>query len=79
MHKETRRLDIELFADILADLSQIIATLAAGTRCRFVEMFDSRQMVGQPLAACARTRSAGQLRFNCHQRRLLGQLGFGGR
>ena len=52
MHKETRRLDmalghpVELFAHIFADLSQIIATLAAGARCRFMVVFDTRQMIG---------------------------------
>ena len=48
MYKETRRFDmalghpVELFADVFADLSQIISALAAGTRFRFVAMFDAR-------------------------------------
>ena len=46
MHKETRGFDVELFANVLADLSQIMSALAAGTQFRFVEMFDSRQMIG---------------------------------
>ena len=46
MDKETRRFDIELFTDVLTDLSEIISALATGTRFRFVAMFDARQMIG---------------------------------
>ena len=79
MDKETRGFDVELFANVLADLSQIMSSLAAGTRFRFVEMFDSRQMIGQRLTTSTRTGCAGQRRFSCNQCRLLGQFGFGGR
>ena len=59
MHKETRRLDVELFANVLADLSRIKSALAAGTRFPFVEMFQSRQMIGQRLTTSMRTGAQG--------------------
>ena len=58
MDKETRRFDmalghpVELFTDVLTDLSEIISALATGARFRFVArgwpraMFDARQMIG---------------------------------
>ena len=54
VHKETRRFDmalghpVELFTDVLTDLSEIISALATGARFRFVArgwpraMFDAR-------------------------------------
>jgi hypothetical protein len=46
MHEETSRLDIKLLADVLANLDQILAALAAKTGFRFVAVFDARQMFG---------------------------------
>ena len=46
VHKETRRFDmalghpVELFTDILTDLSEITSALATGARFRFVAMFE---------------------------------------
>ena len=44
MDKETRRFDVELFADVLADFGQTIPALAAGARFRFMVVFDARKM-----------------------------------
>jgi hypothetical protein len=55
MYKETRRLDVELLADILADLDQGATALAALARIGFMAMFDAHQMGWQRLAAGART------------------------
>jgi len=58
MHEEAGRLDVQLFADVLADLDQIPAALGAGTRIRFVLVFDARQMFGQRLTAGTDARCA---------------------
>ena len=49
MYEEAGRFDIELFADILTDLDQILAELTAGTGFRFVAVFDAWQGLGQGL------------------------------
>ena len=64
MHKEAGGFDIELFADVLTDLDQVTAALAAGAGFRFMMMFDARQMIRQRLATGARTRRL------LHRRRL---------
>ena len=53
MYEETRRLDVELLADILADLNQGATALAALARIGFMAMFDAHQMSRQRLAAGA--------------------------
>jgi hypothetical protein len=72
MHEEPGGLDVELFADVFADLHQILATLAAGAGFRFVSVFDARQMLGQGLAA-----GAGALRAGLRFRDGLFGFGFG--
>jgi hypothetical protein len=49
MHEETGRLDIELLADVFANLDQIVAALTAGAGFRFMAVFDARQVLGQRL------------------------------
>jgi hypothetical protein len=55
MDEEARRLDIELLADVLADLDQVLAALAAGARLRLMAMLDAWQVLGQRLPTRART------------------------
>ena len=55
MDKETGRLDVELFADVLADLDQIITALPASTRFRLMAVLDARQMFWQGLTTGTRT------------------------
>ena len=55
MHKETREFDVELFANVLADLSQIISALAAGARFRLMAVLNARQMFWQGLTTGTRT------------------------
>ena len=86
VHKETGGFDmalghpVELFADVLADLSQIISALAAGTRCRFVAMFNARQVLGEWLTTGTRAWCAWR-RFDDHGSvcLLLSQFCFGRR
>ncbi|BBP05408.1 hypothetical protein SFPGR_28300 [Sulfuriferula plumbiphila] len=56
MHEEAGGLDIQLFADVCANLDQILATLAAGAGCRFMPVFNARQVLGQWLATCSSPR-----------------------
>jgi hypothetical protein len=61
--RETRRLDIELFAHVLADLDERLAALPTGARVRFMLVFDARQVLGQRLTtgtATRRARNAGR-------------------
>ncbi len=44
MNEEAGRLDIQLLADVFADLDQIAPALSAGTRGRLVPVFDARQL-----------------------------------
>ena len=53
MHEEARGLDIQLFADVFANLDEILAALAAGARLGLMAVFNARQMLGQWLAAGA--------------------------
>jgi len=59
MHEELGRLDIQLFADIFADLDQVFTAFSAGAGFGFVTVFDARQMIGQGLATGARAFRAG--------------------
>ena len=43
--KELGRIDIQLFADVLADFDQILAAMTAGAGCRLMAVFDTRQVV----------------------------------
>ena len=56
MHEEVGRLDVQLFADVLADLDQILPAFVAGASFRFVPVFDARQMLGQRLTTGTQTR-----------------------
>lgn len=51
MHEEARRLHVELLADVLANLDQVGAALAALARLGLVAVFDARQFRRQRLAA----------------------------
>jgi len=42
VHGEACRLDIQLLADVLANLDQVFATLAAGAGFRLVAVLDAR-------------------------------------
>jgi hypothetical protein len=55
MHEKRCRGDVQLLADVFADLHQCAAALAAGTVDWLVTMLDARQMLGQrlPLGALA--------------------------
>lgn len=53
MDKEASRFDIELFADVLTDLDQFLATVAACTGLRFVTVFDAGQVLRQGLTTGA--------------------------
>jgi transposase InsO family protein len=53
MHEETRRLNVELFADIFTDLDQITTTLTAGAGIQIVTMFNPGQFRRQSIAAGA--------------------------
>ncbi len=50
MNEETRRFDIQLLADVFADLDQTSAALPAGARCRLMAVFDTRQLWRDRLA-----------------------------
>ena len=52
LHEEACRFDIELLADVFADLDQRLTALAAGAGLGFVSLLDARQMIGQRLPAC---------------------------
>jgi hypothetical protein len=58
MHEEARRLDIQLFGYVLADLDQRRAALPTGAGERFMHVLNARQMIRQRLTAGARTRYA---------------------
>ena len=62
MNKEARRFNVELFADVLANLDEIPTTGAAGAGFGFVPVFDARQFGRQGIAAAAfvRARCAGR-------------------
>ena len=77
MHEESRRLHVELFGDVFADLDERRATLAAGTRFRFMVMLNARQMLGQGLPTGALPGSLRRLAAGRIRRRL-GQFGLGG-
>jgi hypothetical protein len=79
VHEEARRLDIELFADVFADLDQIMTALAAGTRIRLMAVFNPRQVIRQRLTTGAGAGLAWRQRFGCHQRRAPGQFRLGRR
>ena len=49
MHKKLGRRDVQLLADIFADLHQRAAALTAGAACWLVTMHDAWQMLGQGL------------------------------
>jgi hypothetical protein len=57
MDEEACWLHVQLLADVLADLDQVGAALAALARRRLVAVFDARQFRGQTLATCARARA----------------------
>lgn len=46
MYEEFGGFDIELFADILADLDQALSALTTGAGFRFMTMLDARQVLG---------------------------------
>ena len=76
MDEEAGGLDIQLLADVFADLDQVLAALAAGAGLRFVTMFDARQVFRKGLATGARTLGS-VLRLQCLGLPL--RLGFEGR
>ena len=57
MDEETRRFDVELFADVFSDLDQIAPALATGARFRFVAMLNARQLWRQGIATAAFVRA----------------------
>jgi hypothetical protein len=57
MNEEARRLDVELFADVFADLDEFAATGAARAGFGFVPMFDARQFGRQRIATTALVRA----------------------
>ena len=65
MDEEASRFDIELFADVLTDLDQILATLTAHTGFRFVTVFYAGEVLRQGL-----TTGAGANRWRCRRGRL---------
>ncbi len=78
MDEEAGRFDIQLFADVLTDLDQVLAARCARTGVRFVAMFNARQMLGQGLTTGAGTR---WFRIRSWRRFVLlffRQCGFGG-
>ncbi len=80
MHEEARRLHIELFGYVLADLDQILAARCAAARVRFMPVFDARQVLGQRLTTTrTRTRCSWRLRLGCccGLGLFLGQFGLG--
>jgi hypothetical protein len=60
MHEEARRLDIELLADVLADLDQVGAAPAALARFGLVAVLDARQFRRQRLAPGALALALGR-------------------
>ena len=60
MHEEARRLHVQLLADVLADLDQIGAALAALARLGLVAVVDARQLTRQRLAAGAPALTLGR-------------------
>jgi hypothetical protein len=60
MHEEARWLHVELLADVLANLDQVGAALAALARLGLVAVFDARQFRRQRLAAGALALSLGR-------------------
>ena len=64
VHEEARRLHVQLLADVLADLDQVGAALAALARLGFMAVLDARQFWRQRLAAGAlATRLGRRLAF----------------
>ena len=63
MNIEARRFNVELFADVLANLDEIPTTGAAGAGFGFVPVFDARQFGRQGIAtgAFVLTRRSGRL------------------
>ena len=57
MNEEARRFNVELFADVLANLDEIPTTGAAGAGFGFVPVFDARQFGRQGIAAAAFVRA----------------------
>ena len=51
MDEETGRLDIELLADVFADLDEVAAAVPAGAGFRFVAMLNARQFRRQGITA----------------------------
>jgi hypothetical protein len=49
MDEKRCRRDVQLLADVLADLHQYAAALAAAAACWLVTMLNARQMLGQRL------------------------------
>jgi hypothetical protein len=76
MDEETGWFNVQLFADVFADLDQILAAQAAGSTLGFMAMLDARQMLRQWLTTGTLTRGPigrhGGLAFL-----LLGQFGQG--
>ena len=60
MHEKARRLHIQLLADVLSDLDQVGAALAALARCGFMAVLNAHQLRRQWLAAGARALPLGR-------------------
>lgn len=60
MHEEARRLHVQLFADVLADLDQVGTASAALARLRLVAVLDARQLRRQRLASGALALALGR-------------------
>jgi hypothetical protein len=52
MYRELGRNHIQLLTDILADLDEILTALTTSTALRFMEMFNTGQMIWERLASC---------------------------
>ena len=62
MHEEAGGFDVQLFADVFANLDEVLAALPAGAGFRFVTVFDAGQMIRQHLTTGTGSRGAGSLR-----------------
>jgi hypothetical protein len=58
MHKKRCRGDVQLLADVFADLHQCAAALAASAAYGLMTVLDARQLLGQRLPTGAFTRDA---------------------
>lgn len=58
MHKKLCRRDVQLLADVFADLHQRAAARATGAAGRLVAVLDARQLLGQRLPASPFVRGA---------------------